>query len=63
MDEAKIPHYKYLNSIIKETMRLYPIGALQVPREDTKTYVINGYVVPAKTKIGMNNWAIGRDPT
>lgn len=33
-----------------------------VPRENNEKCVINGILIPPKTKIIINAWAIGRDP-
>ncbi|XP_054815986.1 cytochrome P450 71D10-like [Prosopis cineraria] len=62
VDESEIHQLKYLNSIVKETLRLHPPGVLLLPRENTQVCVINGYEIPKKTKIIVNGWAIMRDP-
>ncbi|KAI9116403.1 hypothetical protein K1719_012570 [Acacia pycnantha] len=61
VDEIEIHQLKYLNSIVRETLRLHPPGVLLLPRENTERCVINGYEIPEKTKIIVNGWAIGRD--
>ncbi|TKY59969.1 cytochrome P450 family 71 protein [Spatholobus suberectus] len=61
VDETDLGKCQYLNSVIKETMRLHPPEALLVPRENSEACLINGYQIPAKSKVIINAWAIGRD--
>ncbi|CAI0409449.1 unnamed protein product [Linum tenue] len=62
VDEACINQLHYLQLVVTETLRLHPSGPLNVPRENQETVVIQGYRIPAKTKVIFNSWAIGRDP-
>lgn len=58
-EDSKEP--TYLQSVIKETLRLYPpfplISRLSISRSE-----IQGYHIPPETRVVVNAWAIGRDP-
>ncbi|KAI5671509.1 hypothetical protein M9H77_11873 [Catharanthus roseus] len=61
VEESDISKLPYLQAIVKETLRLHPTGPLIV-RESTEDCIIGGYNIPAKTRLFVNVWAIGRDP-
>ncbi|KAF5785812.1 putative 3,9-dihydroxypterocarpan 6A-monooxygenase [Helianthus annuus] len=61
LEESDIPNLPYLQSIVKETLRLHGAAPL-IPRKSTEDCVVAGYHIPAKTNIFVNIWALGREP-
>ncbi|KAL2326957.1 hypothetical protein Fmac_020384 [Flemingia macrophylla] len=61
VEESDIANLPYVQSIVKETMRLHPTGPL-IARQTIEDCNINGYNIPANASVFVNVWAIGRDP-
>ncbi|XP_038718382.1 3,9-dihydroxypterocarpan 6A-monooxygenase-like [Tripterygium wilfordii] len=61
VEESDIPNLPYLQAIVKEVLRLHPTGPLIV-RESSEDCTIGDYNIPAKTRVFVNVWSLGRDP-
>ncbi|KAH9330384.1 hypothetical protein KI387_002492, partial [Taxus chinensis] len=61
VEESDIGQLKYLQAIVKETLRLYPAGPLLLPHQSTEACTVGGLHIPPGTTFMMNAWAIHRD--
>lgn len=60
VNEADTPNLPYINSIIKETMRLHPPIPM-IMRKGVKDCVVDGNIIPKDSIVCVNIWAMGRD--
>mgnify|MGYP002775346596 CR=1 FL=1 len=62
--ESHIPRLPYLRAIVKETLRMHPTAPLLMPHMSLDVCQdVGGYLIPKGTRLFVNAWAIGRDPT
>ncbi|XP_075641932.1 geraniol 8-hydroxylase-like [Castanea sativa] len=62
IEEKDIPRLPYLQTLLKETMRLHPTAPLLLPHRAEMDVEVCGYTIPKHTQVFMNAWAIARDP-
>ncbi|XP_008461264.1 cytochrome P450 705A22-like [Cucumis melo] len=61
VQETDVPHMPYLQAVVKEGLRMYPAVPVAM-RSCPQSCKINGYDIPENTMVGVNLFAIMRDP-
>lgn len=62
VQETDLPNLPYIQCIVNETLRLFPVAPLLVPHEPSEDCTIGGFDVARGTMVLVNAWAIHRDP-
>ncbi|KAG1880428.1 cytochrome P450 [Suillus tomentosus] len=57
-DRASLP---YLDAVLREVLRWYPIGPLGVPHATSNDDVYDGHFIPKGAIVMVNQWALSRD--
>nr|XP_043636705.1 cytochrome P450 Tp4149-like [Erigeron canadensis] len=62
INEDDLDQMKYLQAVLKETLRLYTPLPLLISHQSTQDVKLMGYDIAEGTQVIINAWAIGRDP-
>lgn len=62
VDESDVSKLPYIQCIVNETLRLFPIGPIIPPHMSSEDCVVGGFDIPRGTMLLANAWALQRDP-
>ncbi|KAL6583162.1 hypothetical protein OROMI_005240 [Orobanche minor] len=61
VEESHLSSLKYLDCVVKESMRVHPVGPLLI-HESMENCEVDGFHIPKRSRVLINVWAIARDP-
>nr|XP_043635919.1 tryptophan N-monooxygenase 1-like [Erigeron canadensis] len=62
VEESFVPELNYLKACIKESFRLHPFLAFNVPHVSLKDTIVAGYFVPKGSHVLLSRLGLGRNP-
>uniref|UniRef100_A0A7C8YSR8 Costunolide synthase n=1 Tax=Opuntia streptacantha TaxID=393608 RepID=A0A7C8YSR8_OPUST len=62
LEDSDLPRLPYLQCIVSETLRMFPVLPLLLPHLSSQDCQIGGFDIPGGTMLLVNAWAIHRDP-
>ncbi|KAL0296202.1 UNVERIFIED_CONTAM: Flavonoid 3'-monooxygenase [Sesamum radiatum] len=62
VEEFHIPKLVYLDVVIKETLRIHPVGPFLSPRTPNQSCTVGGYSIPKGSMVFINVHSIQKDP-
>ncbi|XP_020236938.1 cytochrome P450 CYP736A12 [Cajanus cajan] len=63
VEESDLDKLEYLDMVIKESMRLHPVGPLLIPHYSREDCMVGEFFIPKEARVIVNAWAIMRDPS
>ncbi|XP_039685341.1 cytochrome P450 71AU50-like [Medicago truncatula] len=62
VEESDLDKLKYLEMVIKESLRLHPVAPLLIPYQSLEDCMVEDLFIPKKSRVIVNAWSIMRDP-
>nr|UVC58033.1 CYP706V2 protein [Isodon rubescens] len=62
VEESHATKLVYLDAVLKESLRVHPIGPLLTPKRPSQSCTVGGYTIPKDSTVFVNAYSIHRDP-